>query len=152
MIKELKLINRSGTTDLFNSSADIDFDSFGNLQTVEGEQGLHQCVGKAILTSKQDDGYGTNLSDLIGKKNTRYVQTKSALEVLTSLTTLKKFQYNYKLSNQQFDSRVVLYTVYNVIAEALTKTSIDISLKLNNLYNVEYNENSLPELTLTIND
>lgn len=152
MIKEIKLFNRSETSDLFNSSADIDFDSYGNVQTIEGDEALHQCVGKAILTGKQDDGYGTNLSELIGKKNIKYVQTKSALEVLTSLTTLKKYQSNYKLNNPQYDSKIVLYTVYNVIADSYEKTKIDISLKLNNLYNVEYNENNLPELTLTIDE
>lgn len=150
MIEEIKLVNRSNINGLFNGSADIDFDILGNLERIEGDDALYQSISKAIETTTQEDGYGTLIYNLIGKKNTQYIKSRTLIEVLSTLNVLKKYQNSFYLSYPSFNIKAILEKIYSVLVNTYNKVQIDVIMKLNNKYNIKYNERSLPEVKLEI--
>ena len=76
----------------FKKGMDIKLSSDSDFSSLEGRSELFQEVKKAIVTSKQADGYGTNLYKLRGKKNKDLIKSLGILSILESLQYLKSMQ------------------------------------------------------------
>lgn len=155
MIQELKLINRDLESDEtnqtpFNGSSDIDFDEYGHFVTTTGEQGLEQNLLKAILTTTQPNGYGTEAFSLLGKKNIELIRGKLMFDLLSTFKILKQNQLKFLNQFSTYDKRNIISKVYNILTHKRDKTSMNVSMKVQSLDNELKNKNNLDEINLTI--
>lgn len=150
-IKDIKLTNRGSEnfTDNtpFNADADIDFDIYGEPVMCTSEEGLEQNILKAILTGKQDDGYGTSFKSIIGHKNINYIRASLMYEILTSLSVLKKYQTSYISNNPTYDKKSSIGSVENIKGNTVTNTSFEVSCKVRSLNDIETNSNKLQQIS-----
>lgn len=155
MIKDLKLFSRNkatNTNDFEFSNMDIEFDNRGFFVRCENsDEGLNQNFLKAVATSVQDDGYGTNLFKLLGKQNLTFIKVKLMQEILNSIFTLRENQINeYNKYNGNYDNGMILNRIANLYFKDITNTSIYIDAKAQSLKKDLENSLDLHEINLTI--
>lgn len=157
MIQELKLVNRDTEGYItnetrFNGSADIDFDSSGNMVRCTGEEGLEQNILKAVLTSTQENGYGTDMFSILGKKNIEFIRGKLMYEILSTFEILRKNQLNYLSQFPTYDKKNIAIRTFNIQSTKKQKTDLGVSLKVQSLDSYLKNKNSLDEVNFLISN
>lgn len=157
MIEEIKLVNRNLEEDTtndtpFNGSSDIDFDDTGNIIKCVDEEGLEQNLLKAVLTSTQTNGYGTDMFSLLGKKNIELIRGKLMYNILTSLNFLKKVQSNYLKQHATYNKKSMVANIFNIKSSKQTQTDLRVSLKVQSLDSLLKNEQKLEEVNFNVID
>lgn len=155
MIEEIKLVNRNLEEDTtnetpFNGSSDITFDDSGNIVRCVDEEGLEQNLLKAVLTSTQLNGYGTDMFSLLGKKNIELIRGKLMYNVLTSLNFLKKIQSSYLQQFPTYNKKSIISNIFNIKSDKRTKTDLKVSIKIQSLDSQTKNLKKLEEVNFNI--
>ena len=155
MIEEIKLTSRNLEEDTtnqtpFNGSSDIEFDDSGNIVRCKDDEGLEQNLLKAVLTSVQNNGYGTDMFSLLGKKNIEFIRGKLMYDVITSISLLKKFQFSYLNEFKTYNKRNIISTIFNIKSDKKNKTSLQVSLKVQSLDSQLKNTKKLEEINFVL--
>lgn len=117
----------------FGEFMDITFDRTGDIQTVSNYEELGQDVRKAVVTTKDDDSYGTYIDKLKGQKNIVLLRTMSMLTILESLQNLKFTQFT-GLGKGRITNEALLKGIERVDVKVNDSTLyINLSIITNNL-------------------
>lgn len=143
MFKELKLFPRrktsDGTTVVYASSADIDYDVFGNFILCDSIEGLSQVVVKAVITKSQPDGYGTMLQTLKGTKNKPLLKALLTMEIIRCYNVVKNNQIIFLNKYPLLDREQIIANVQYVKVISPSLTSIKITLRVQSLQQRQLN-------------
>ena len=144
MIEELKLVNRiEGLNQTpFQSSADIDIADDGSFVTCENYDGIEQVVLKAILTSLQANGYGTDVSKMLGKKNLTYLRGKVMTDVVQSLMKVKDSQMSFLKEYPTYNRKSIIDTILSIKVDRVDNTRIQSTIDIQSLYDATLNKNN----------
>lgn len=159
MIDELKLVNRQtinfdstgGYTfgllqDLnqtpFQSSADIEIDDDGQFLVCQNYDGIEQVILKAILTSSQLNGYGTDAYALLGKKNLTFIKGRLMTDIVESLNTVKSAQLKFLSENPTLNQKTIIAIILNVKVDKIGPTKIQSTINVQTLYDQILNKNN----------
>lgn len=154
MIEELKLVNRLQTNEInqtpFQSASDIDINSNGEFVRCSDYDGIQQSVLKAIITSSQLNGYGTDIMTLLGKKNLTYLRGKIMSDVIQTLSVLKDAQNVFLSQNPTFNRKSVIDTILGVKSDKIGLTKIETSIEIQTLYESIMRTNTKKTITSII--
>lgn len=70
---------------------DWDLDGNGNIRTITQQDATVQSALKNVFTEKQDNGYGTNIYELIGEKDVMVRRISLLMDITMSMLAMKNF-------------------------------------------------------------
>lgn len=70
---------------------DWDLDGNGNIRSITQQEAMVQSTLKCLFTEKQDNGYGTNIYDIIGEKDIIVKRTSLLMDITMGVIALKSF-------------------------------------------------------------
>jgi hypothetical protein len=71
--------------------ADWDLDGGGNIRLIQQQDSTVQSILKCVFTEKQDNGYGSGLSNMIGEKDIIVRRTSLLFDLTMGVIALKSF-------------------------------------------------------------
>ncbi len=155
-IQELKLISRLNPNVVedipFNGFSDLDYDDVGFWVRCNTDEGLEQNFAKAVLTSVQTNGYGTNIRKLIGKKTLSFIQGQLVGEIISTIDTLKSHQAAFINSYPSYDKGQAVGNLYNLKVSKTAPNKLNVNVKVSSLDGEEKNTQQLPELGFQVSN
>lgn len=70
---------------------DWDTDGNGNIRTIKQQEYVVQSSLKCIFTEKQQNGYGTNIFDLVGEKDISVKRVSLLIDITMAMMAMKLF-------------------------------------------------------------
>lgn len=70
---------------------DWDLDGNGGIRTIRKEDAIAQTTLKCVFTEKQNNGYGTNIFDMIGQKDVLVSKTSLFIDISMAVMAMKLF-------------------------------------------------------------
>lgn len=153
MIEDLKLVNRtydSINQSPFQSSSDIDIDETGNFVRCTDYEGIELVALKAIITSLQLNGYGTDAVKILGKKNLTFLRGKLMADVVQSLSTVKKAQLKFLSSNPTYNRKAIVDKILAIKVDRTSNTGLQCMLSIQTLYDSLLNTSNTKTITTVI--
>lgn len=119
---------------------DLDLDGNGNIRLISGKEQILQSALKCVFTEKQDNGYGTNIYDLIGEKDVVVRRGSLLMDITMSMLALKSFNDAQALP-QNLNSEDLLATISRMVVSEdpndPTQSKVSLTLQTTDGANLE---------------
>ena len=103
---------------------DWDLDGNGNVRTISKQEAQVQSTLKCLFTEKQENGYGTNIYDLIGEKDVIARRMSIFMDITMAILALKSF-IDSQASKQNLNPEDIISTIGKlIVSEDANKPSI----------------------------